>query len=151
MCEDATELGRVAFQLDQGAAKLSLFLSLGQRLLEQAAEAILLSLDSQEILNLLPCTRTWDLRAKKHPANDLSVREAGRFDKGAETGDVLLAYACPDEMPKTPQPIDSKPRSTLVERESRAVRANKPKALSTLIKCGREDRRRRGTDYPQFC
>ena len=45
--------------------------------------------------------------------------------------DVLIAYARPDEMPTTPQLVDSKPRSTLVERESRAARANKPKALST--------------------
>jgi len=63
VCEDAPELGRVAFHLDQGAAKLGLFLTLGQRLLEQAAKAVLLSLDPQEILNLLPRTRAWDLRA----------------------------------------------------------------------------------------
>ena len=56
--------------------------------------------------------------------------EARCFSKGAEAGDVLIAYAYPDEMLKTPQPIDSKPRSMLVERESRAARANKPKALS---------------------
>jgi hypothetical protein len=62
------------------------------------------------------------------------VREAGRFGKSAETGDVLIAYARPDEMPKIPQPIDSKPHLTLVERESRAARANKPKALSASIK-----------------
>jgi hypothetical protein len=64
------------------------------------------------------------------------MREAGRFGKGAETGDVLIAYARSDEMPKIPQPIDSKFHSTLVERESCSVRANKPKALSTSIKRG---------------
>jgi hypothetical protein len=62
------------------------------------------------------------------------VGEARCFSKGAKTGDVLIAYAYPDEMPKTPQPVDSKPHSTLVERESRAARANKPKALSTSNK-----------------
>jgi hypothetical protein len=45
VCEDAPELGCVAFYLDQGSAKLGLFFSLGQGLLEQAAEAILLALD----------------------------------------------------------------------------------------------------------
>jgi len=63
------------------------------------------------------------------------VREARGFSKGAKMGDVLIAYAYPDEMPKSPQLIDSKPHSTLVESESRAARANKPKALSTSIKC----------------
>ena len=62
MREDAPELGRVAFHLDQGAAKLGFFFSLRQRLLEQAAEAVLLSLDPQEILNLLTRTRARDLR-----------------------------------------------------------------------------------------
>ena len=60
--------------------------------------------------------------------------EARCFSKGAETGDVLIAYARSDEMPKIPQPIDSKPQSTLVERESCSVRANKPKAVSTSHK-----------------
>jgi hypothetical protein len=64
------------------------------------------------------------------------VGEARGFSKGAKTGDVHIAYARPDEMPKTPQPVDSKSHSTLVERESCSVRANKPKALSTSIKRG---------------
>ena len=83
MCEDATELGRVAFDLDQGAAKLGLFFTLGQRLLEQAAKAVLFPLDPQEILNLLPRPRAGDLRAEEHAADDLSVREARRFSEGA--------------------------------------------------------------------
>ena len=65
MCEDAPELGRVAFDLDQGAAKLGFFLTLGQGLLDQAAKAVLFPLDPQEILNLLPRTRTRDLRSQK--------------------------------------------------------------------------------------
>ena len=83
MREDAPELGRVAFDLDQGAAKLGLFFTLGQRLLEQAAKAVLFPLDPQEILNLLPRTRARDLRAKEHAADDLSVGEARGFSKGA--------------------------------------------------------------------
>jgi hypothetical protein len=55
--DDAPKLGRIALHLDQGPAKRGLLLSLRQRLLEQAAEAVLLPLDPQEILNLLPRTR----------------------------------------------------------------------------------------------
>jgi hypothetical protein len=83
MCEHASELGRVAFDLDERAAKLGLFLTLGQRLLEQSTEAVLFALDSQEILNLLPRPRAGDLGAQKHAADDLSVGEARGFSKGA--------------------------------------------------------------------
>ena len=102
MCEDPPELGRVAFHLAEGAAKLGPFLSLGQGLLEQPAEAVLLPLDPQEILNLLLCTRAWDLRAQKRATQDFSERETGRFSKGAEMRNVLIAYAHPDEMSKPP-------------------------------------------------
>ena len=34
MCEDPPELGRIAFHLNECAAKFGLFLTLGQRLLE---------------------------------------------------------------------------------------------------------------------
>jgi hypothetical protein len=104
VCENAPELGRVAFHLDQGVAKRGFILMLGERLLEQAPEAILLPLDPQEILNLLPRTGAGDLCAQHQTTQDLSVRESRRFGKGAETGDVLIAYAHPDEMPKPPHP-----------------------------------------------
>ena len=83
MCEDAPELGRVAFDLDQGAAKLGLFFTLGQRLLEQAAKAVLFPLDPQDILNLLPRTRARDLCSEKQTTQDFSVREAGGFSEAA--------------------------------------------------------------------
>jgi len=65
VCDGSPKLGRIAFHLDQGATKHGFLLSLGQRLLEQAAKAALLPLDPQEILNLLPRTRAWDLRVQK--------------------------------------------------------------------------------------
>jgi len=65
VCDDAPKLGRIALHLDQGAAKYRLLLTFGQRLLEQATKAALLPLDPQQILNLLPCTRAWDLRIQK--------------------------------------------------------------------------------------
>ena len=68
MCEDPPELGCIAFHFNEGAAKCGLLLSLGQRLLEQATKAVLLPLDPQEILNLLPRTRAWDLGAQKRAA-----------------------------------------------------------------------------------
>jgi hypothetical protein len=100
--EDAPELGRTAFHLDQCATEYGFLLSLGQRLLEQATKAVLLPLDPQEILNLLPRTRAWDLRAQKRTTYDFSVRESRRLGKGAETGNVLIPYAHPDEMSKPP-------------------------------------------------
>jgi len=65
VCEDTPELGRIAFHFNECAAKFGLFLTLGQRLLEQATKAVLLPLDPQEILNLLPSTSAWDLRTQK--------------------------------------------------------------------------------------
>ena len=104
MCEDAPELGRIAFHFNECAAKCGFFLTLGQRLLEQTTKAVLLPLDPQEILNLLSSTRAWDLRAQKRTTYDFSVREPRRFGKGVKTGNVLIPYAHPDEMSKPPHP-----------------------------------------------
>ena len=104
MCNDAPQLGRVAFHLGQRAAKDGFLLTLGQRFLEQATQAVLLPLDPQEILNLLPRTCAWDFRAQKRASQDLSVCEPRRFRKDAETGNVLIPYAHPDEMSKPPHP-----------------------------------------------
>jgi uncharacterized protein (DUF2384 family) len=100
--DDAPKLGRIAFHLDQGAAKHGFLLTLGQRLLEQATKAILLPLDPQEILNLLPRTRAWDLRIQKRTTQDLSARESRRFRKGVETSDVFVSDAQANEMSKSP-------------------------------------------------
>ncbi len=65
MCDDAPQLCGIAFHFNQGAAERGLLLTLGQRLLEQATKAVLLPLDPQKILNLLPRTRAWDLCVQK--------------------------------------------------------------------------------------
>ena len=65
MCDDAPQFGRIEFHLHQGAAERGFLLALEQRLLEQATKTVLLPLDPQEILNLLPRTRAWDLRIQK--------------------------------------------------------------------------------------
>ena len=69
MREDAPELGRIAFHLDQCAAEYGFLLSLGQRLLEQATKAVLLPLDPQEILNLLPHSTLVERRSRFARAN----------------------------------------------------------------------------------
>ena len=102
MCDDAPQFGRIAFHLHQGAAERGFLLTLGQRLLEQPTKAVLLPLDPQEILNLSPRTRTWDLCVQKRTTQDLSARESRRFRKGVETGDVFVSDAQANEMSKSP-------------------------------------------------
>jgi hypothetical protein len=75
--EDAPELGRIAFHLDQCATEYGLLLSLGERLLEQSAEAVLLPLDPQEILNLLPRPRLGSPRSEADDVGSLRRNGAG--------------------------------------------------------------------------
>ena len=102
MCDDASELGRIALHLDQGAAKHGFLFTLGQRLLEQTTKAVLLSLNPQEILNLLPRTCAWDLRIQKCTTQNLSARESGRFGKCVEAGDMFVPNAQANEVSKPP-------------------------------------------------
>ncbi len=92
------ELGRVAFHLDQGSAKGRLFLSLRQRLLEQAAKTVLLTLDPQEILNLLPRTCAWDFRIQKRSTNKLSAGVSRGLPKSFQPGEMFVPHANADEM-----------------------------------------------------
>jgi len=55
--EDAPKLSSVALHFDEGLAKGGLLLALGERLLQQAPETVLFSLNAEDILNLLPGTR----------------------------------------------------------------------------------------------
>ncbi len=102
MCDDAPELGRIAFHLDESAPKHGFLLTLGKRLLEQATKAVLLPLDPQEILHLLARPRARDLRIQKRTSKDLSARESGRFCKGVEPGDMFIPDAQANEMSKPP-------------------------------------------------
>jgi hypothetical protein len=56
MGDDAPQLGSVAFHFDERPAKLGLFCSLGECLLEQTAEPILFPLNPQDVLNFFPST-----------------------------------------------------------------------------------------------
>jgi len=61
MIDDTPELGPVSFHLDEGAAKLVGLRSLSESLLQQAAESVLLPLNPEDVLNLLPSTRARNL------------------------------------------------------------------------------------------
>lgn len=98
MCDAPPELGRIAFHFDQGSAKRRLFLSLRQRLLEQAPKTTLLTLDPQEILNLLPRTCAWDFRIQKRATKKLSARESSGLLKSFQTGEMFVPDANTDEM-----------------------------------------------------
>jgi hypothetical protein len=63
--DDAPELGSVAFHFDERSAKLGLLGSLGERLLEQTAEPVLLALNPEDVLNFLPRTRARDVSGQK--------------------------------------------------------------------------------------
>ena len=63
--DDAPELGPVAFNFDQGVAKLGLLGSFGERLLEQTAEPVLLALNPKDVLNFLQSARARDVSAQK--------------------------------------------------------------------------------------
>lgn len=66
MGDHTSELGPIAFDFDEGPAKLGLFGALRECFLEQTAEPVLLPLNPEKILNLLPCTRAWHFRSQKH-------------------------------------------------------------------------------------
>jgi len=75
MGDDAPELGSVALHFDEGATKLSLLRSFGERLLEQAAEPILFALDSEDVLNFPPGTRARNIDVQEHASHDFVARE----------------------------------------------------------------------------
>ena len=102
MGDHASELGPVAFDFDEGAAKLGLFGALRECFLEQTAEPVLLALNPEDILDFLQSTRARDVSGQNQTTQDLSTGEPGRILEGFEVGEMLIANAYPDEMRKTP-------------------------------------------------
>ena len=78
MRDQASELGPVAFNFDQRAAKLGLFGALGEGFLQQAAEAVLLALNPEDVLNLLPSSRAWNRGVREQAPHHFVAREAAR-------------------------------------------------------------------------
>jgi len=65
MRDHASELGPVAFHFDEGPAKLALFGALGECLLQQTAQTVLLALNAEDVLNFLPSAGTWNVSRQK--------------------------------------------------------------------------------------
>jgi len=63
--DDSPELNGVAFNFGQGFSKHRLLLALGEGLLQQAPKAVLLPLNPEKVLNLLPRARAWNLCIQK--------------------------------------------------------------------------------------
>jgi len=84
------ELSRIAFHLGQRAAEDGFLLTLSQRFLEQAAQAVLLPLNPQEILNLLPRSCARNFRIQKHASPDLVALEPTHPRQALEASDMLF-------------------------------------------------------------
>ena len=61
MRDNASELGPVAFHLDEGPAKLGLLCALGECFLQQATETVLLPLNPEDVLDFLQSARARDV------------------------------------------------------------------------------------------
>jgi len=59
--DHAPQLGTVSFHLDEGAAKLMGFYALSESLLQQSPESVLLALNPEDVLNLLPSSSARNL------------------------------------------------------------------------------------------
>ena len=101
MGDHTSELGPIAFDFDEGPAKLGLFGALRECFLEQTTEPVLLALNPEDILHSLQGARTRDVGGQNQTTQDLSTGETGRILKGSEVGEVLIADPHTDEMPKT--------------------------------------------------
>ena len=102
MGDDASELGSVALDFDERAAKLALFRSLGECLLEQTAETVLLALNPKDVLNFLQSAGARDVSCEKQTTYDFSAAESGRRLERLQVGEMLVADPYADEMAKTP-------------------------------------------------
>jgi len=103
--EDAPELGSVALHFDEGATKLGLLCSFGERLLEQAAEPILFALDSEEVLNFPPGTRARNLGVQEHASHYFVAREPACSRQIFEVGRVHVSEPHSDSTFQIPHPM----------------------------------------------
>jgi len=100
--DDAPQLSRIAFDFDEGAAKLMGFSALRKRLLQETAEPVLRALNPQKVLDLLECTCAGNSSCQKQTAQDLSTAETGRVLEGLKMGEMIITDPHTDEMPKIP-------------------------------------------------
>jgi len=141
MRDHAPELGAVAFNFDEGAAKLGLFGALRECFLQQAAEPVLLPLNPEDVLNLLPSTRARNLGVEEHAPHDLVAREAACACELLKVSRVRIGQADRDAMLEFPHPTSISITISLSRNNRWSARANKPKALSASSSAERERKR----------
>ena len=150
MGDGASKLGSVAFDFDQGPTKVGLFGALRERLLQQATEAVLLPLDSEDVLNLLPSSGAWNLGVREQAPHHFVAREAARICELLEVRHVRIGQPHGDSMFETPHLTSIGIAIALSRRNRCSKRANKPKALSASSSAEHERNDVRATRL-QFC
>ena len=150
MIDDTPELGTVSFHLDERAAKLGFFGALSESLFQQSAEPVLLPLDSEDVLDLLPSTRARNPGVEEHASHDLVAREAARVCELLKVGHVRIGQAHRDSMVEFAHLASISIAIALSMRSRCSERANKPKALSASSSAEHERHDVRATRL-QFC
>ena len=141
MRDHASELGSVLFDLDKGAAKFRLLRALREGFLQQAAEPVLLALNPEDVLNLLPSARARDLGVQKHAPHHFVASEAARVCEVLQVTCVRIGQADCDSMLEFPHLTSIGVTIALSRTNCFCVRANKPKALSASSSAERERKR----------
>ncbi len=98
MGEDAPELSSAALHFDEGAPKFDLFRALGERLLEQTAETVLLPLNPEDVLHFLPGARARNLGGKQQAPHDFVARETARTCEVVEVDRMRVRESHRDSM-----------------------------------------------------
>jgi hypothetical protein len=102
MIDNTPELGTVSLDLAEGAAKLGFFDALGQRLLQQTTEPVLLPLNPEDVLNFLSGTRARNRGVQEHAPHDLVACEPARASDMFEVRCVRVSEAHRDPMFEIP-------------------------------------------------
>ena len=103
MGDHASELGPIAFDFNQGAAKLGLFGALRECFLEQTTEPVLLALNPEDVLNLLQSAGARDVsgssrrRISPRVKPDASSRALGRARCSSPTRTPMKCRRLPTE------------------------------------------------------
>ena len=133
MGNNSSELGPVPLHFDERSAKLGLFSALRERFLQQSAESVLLALNSEDVLNLLPSTRARNLGIQEHASHDLVPREAACARELLKVRHVRIGQAHRNSMLEVPHSASISITIALSREMIAVARANKPKALSAPV------------------
>ena len=114
MRDDTPQLNRVAFYYDQGSSKRRLLLALCECLLEQTPEAVLLPLNPEKILNLLPRTRARNLNVQKRASHNLVALQPARSRKTLKVSNMLVGQPDGESMFQFPHSLEHRHRDRAV-------------------------------------